>query len=207
MDTITKKTRTRLSPEMRRQQLLHYSMEVFAKRGIGRAGHADIAEIANVSVATIFNYFPTRDALVEHVLTEVDQKFSLLLDECLGEKGKTLHARLISISYYLIDAVLEQQDWIKIWFEWSMSIHDKVWLQFIESNHKNLHKVRDAFEQAIENGELSTEQKADDLARLLLGICYIIYIQTNLSPNKTELQQKAEVYLNVLGCNCSNKHT
>ncbi|WP_305845499.1 hypothetical protein [Photobacterium leiognathi] len=87
-----------------------------------------------------------------------------------------------------------------------MSVRDKVWLQFIESNHKNLNKVRDAFEQAIENGELSTEQKADDLTRLLHGICYTLYIQTNLSPNKTELQQKAEVYLNVLGCNCSCKY-
>ncbi|WP_305845500.1 TetR/AcrR family transcriptional regulator [Photobacterium leiognathi] len=88
MNTITQKKRTRLSPAMRREQLLHYSMEVFAKKGIGRAGHGDIAEMANVSVATIFNYFPARDALVEQVLTEVNQKFSLLLDECLGKKGK-----------------------------------------------------------------------------------------------------------------------
>ena len=60
MDTITKKPRTRLSPEKRKQQLLDYSIEVFSRRGIGRAGHADIAEMANVSVATVFNYFPTR---------------------------------------------------------------------------------------------------------------------------------------------------
>ncbi|KJG05412.1 LuxR family transcriptional regulator [Photobacterium angustum] len=201
MDTITKKTRTRLSPEKRRQQLLDYSLEVFARRGIGRAGHADIAEMANVSVATVFNYFPTREALVEQVLIEVENEFSSLLEECLGDKNKTLHARLTCISHNLIDTVLDQQDWIKVWFEWSTSVRDEVWPQFVETNRNNLHKVRDAFTQAIDNGEITTAQKADDLAKLLHGICYVIYIQANLLPDQTALQEQAEIYLEALALN------
>ncbi|PSV26598.1 MULTISPECIES: TetR/AcrR family transcriptional regulator [unclassified Photobacterium] len=201
MDTITKKTRTRLSPEKRRQQLLDYSLEVFARRGIGRAGHADIAEMANVSVATVFNYFPTRESLVEQVLIEVENEFSALLEECLGDKNKTLHARLTCISHNLIDTVLEQQDWIKVWFEWSTSVRDEVWPQFVETNRNNLHKVRDAFAQAIDNGEITTAQKADDLAKLLHGICYVIYIQANLLPDQTALQEQAEIYLEALALN------
>lgn len=205
MDTITKKRRLRMSPARRKQQLLDYSMEVFAKRGLGRAGHADIAEISNVSVATIFNYFPTRDALVEQVLIEVEQRFSSLLEECLGDENKPLDARLVCISYYLINAVLTHQAWIKIWFEWSMSVRDQLWPQFIKSNGKNLSKICDAFEQAIQNGEIITEKSPDDLARLLQGICYIIYIQANLSTNQAALQQQAEMYLNVLGSNITCK--
>lgn len=201
MDTITKKTRTRLSPEKRRQQLLDYSLEVFARRGIGRAGHADIAEMANVSVATVFNYFPTREALVEQVLVEVENEFSSLLEECLGDKDKTLHARLTCISHNLIDTVLDQQDWIKVWFEWSTSVRDEVWPQFVETNRNNLHKVRDAFAQAIDNGEITTAQKAEDLAKLLHGICYVIYIQANLLPDQTALQEQAEIYLEALALN------
>lgn len=59
--SIEKRPRTRLSPQKRKLQLMEIALEVFAKRGIGRGGHADIAEIAQVSVATVFNYFPTRD--------------------------------------------------------------------------------------------------------------------------------------------------
>ncbi|KJF94432.1 LuxR family transcriptional regulator [Photobacterium angustum] len=198
---LQKKTRTRLSPEKRRQQLLDYSLEVFARRGIGRAGHADIAEMANVSVATVFNYFPTREALVEQVLIEVENEFSSLLEECLGDKNKTLHARLTCISHNLIDTVLDQQDWIKVWFEWSTSVRDEVWPQFVETNRNNLHKVRDAFTQAIDNGEITTAQKADDLAKLLHGICYVIYIQANLLPDQTALQEQAEIYLEALALN------
>ena len=44
------------------------AIEVFSRRGIGRAGHAEIAEQAKVSVATVFNYFNTREELVDEVL-------------------------------------------------------------------------------------------------------------------------------------------
>lgn len=51
--SIEKRPRTRLSPQKRKLQLMEIALEVFAKRGIGRGGHADIAEIAQVSVATV----------------------------------------------------------------------------------------------------------------------------------------------------------
>ena len=55
----------RLSPEERRVQLPETAMDVFAKMGIERAGHGDIAKRADVSTPTVFNYFPTRALLVE----------------------------------------------------------------------------------------------------------------------------------------------
>ena len=69
MNTIS---RTRLNPEQRKQQLLQAAIEVFARRGIGRAAHADIASATKVSVPTVFNYFKTREDLVSAVLTYVE---------------------------------------------------------------------------------------------------------------------------------------
>lgn len=47
--SIEKRPRTRLSPQKRKLQLMEIALEVFAKRGIGRGGHADIAEILRKS--------------------------------------------------------------------------------------------------------------------------------------------------------------
>ncbi len=55
---------------------MEIALEVFAKREIGRGGPADIAEIAQVSVATVFNYFPTREDLVDDVLNFVVRQYS-----------------------------------------------------------------------------------------------------------------------------------
>lgn len=90
MDSIAKRPRTRLSPLKRKQQLMEIALEVFARRGIGRGGHADIAEIAQVSVATVFNYFPTREDLVDEVLNHVVRQFSNFLSDNID---LDIHAR------------------------------------------------------------------------------------------------------------------
>lgn len=56
--SIEKRPRTRLSPQKRKLQLMEIALEVFAKRGIGRGGHADIAEIAQVSVGNSVQLLP-----------------------------------------------------------------------------------------------------------------------------------------------------
>lgn len=195
MDTITKKTRTRLSPEKRKQQLLDYALDVFARRGIGRAGHADIAEMANVSVATVFNYFPTREALVEEVLSQVESQFNILVNHCLGEADKTLSARLNCISHNLIDAVIEQKDWLKVWFEWSTSVREDIWPHFITGNKKSLKQITEMFEQAIESGEITADRDPKQLCGLLHGICYVLYLHSNLHPDQELMYAEAKQYL------------
>ena len=195
MDTITKKTRTRLSPEKRKQQLPDYALDVFARRGIGRAGHADIAEMANISVATVFNYFPTREALVEEVLSQVENQFNQLLNQCLGEPNKTLSARLTCISHNLIDAVIDQKDWIKVWFEWRTSVRDDIWPHFITGNKQSLKQITDMFADAIENGEITAERDPKELGGLLHGICYVLYLHTNLHPDQAQMREQADQYL------------
>ncbi|PSW04639.1 TetR/AcrR family transcriptional regulator [Photobacterium lipolyticum] len=198
MDTIVKKTRTRLSPEKRKQQLLDFALDVFARRGIGRAGHADIAEMANVSVATVFNYFPTREALVEQVLVQVENRFSQLLTQCLEDQDTSLHARLTGITHNLIDAVIEQQDWLKVWFEWSTSVREEIWPQYISGNKSSLKRVTDIFAQGIEKGELAADKTPDDLAHLLHGICYILYLQANRHPDQDKMREQAQSYLDTV---------
>ena len=52
-----RKRASKLSPEVRREQLLMQAIKVFARRGLGAGRHAEIAEEAQVSVPTVFSYF------------------------------------------------------------------------------------------------------------------------------------------------------
>ena len=61
----------RKSADERRAELLFHALESYIQLGIGRAGHGDVARRAGVSTGTVFNYFPTRDALTEAVLGHV----------------------------------------------------------------------------------------------------------------------------------------
>src|SRR5262245_6016768 len=74
----------RMAPEDRRDQLLECAVQVFARRGLGRGGHAEVAEQARVAVATVFAYFKTREDLQVAVLAEVARTFEALADRCLS---------------------------------------------------------------------------------------------------------------------------
>lgn len=64
--------RRRLDPDARKAQLLRHAISAFAEAGIERAVHADVAQRAGVSTPTVFKYFPTREALVDAVLGQVE---------------------------------------------------------------------------------------------------------------------------------------
>lgn len=197
MDSITKRTRTRLSPQKRKQQLMEIALEVFARRGIGRGGHADIAEIAQVSVATVFNYFPTREDLVDDVLNYVVRQFSNFLSDNID---LDLHAKdnLTNLTSAMIELVIEDCHWLKVWFEWSASTRDEVWPLFVTTNRTNQLLVQNMFIKAIEREEVCKEHDPEQLATLFHGIFYSLFIQTNRTQNEAEMKKLTESYLNML---------
>ncbi|NLS12785.1 TetR/AcrR family transcriptional regulator [Vibrio sp. SM6] len=197
MDSIAKRPRTRLSPQKRKQQLMEIALEVFATRGIGRGGHADIAEIAQVSVATVFNYFPTREDLVDDVLTQVVRQFSNFLSDNID---LDCHAKenLSSITSTMIELIKEDCHWLKVWFEWSASTRDEVWPLFVTTNHTNQLLLQNMFAKAIERDEVCSEHDVEHLANLFQGICYSLFVQANRSKSPEELDSLTQTYLDML---------
>ncbi|CAH8225112.1 HTH-type transcriptional regulator LuxR [Vibrio aestuarianus] len=195
--SIEKRPRTRLSPQKRKLQLMEIALEVFAKRGIGRGGHADIAEIAQVSVATVFNYFPTREDLVDDVLTHVVCQFSNFLADNID---LDLHAKenLTNITTAMVSLVVNDCHWLKVWFEWSASTREEVWPLFVSTNRTNQLLVKNMFIKAIERGEVCNEHNPEDLATLFHGICYSLFIQANRLPNEESMCTLVKSYLNML---------
>ena len=204
MDSIAKRPRTRLSPLKRKQQLMEIALEVFARRGIGRGGHADIAEIAQVSVATVFNYFPTREDLVDEVLNHVVRQFSNFLSDNID---LDIHARenIANITNAMIELVSQDCHWLKVWFEWSASTRDEVWPLFVTTNRTNQLLVQNMFIKAIERGEVCDQHEPEHLANLFHGICYSIFVQANRSKSEAELTNLVSAYLDML-CIYNSEH-
>ncbi|PKF51452.1 TetR/AcrR family transcriptional regulator [Enterovibrio nigricans] len=190
MATSSGRTRTRLSPQQRKEQLLKFAMEVFSKRGIGRAGHADIADMAHVSVATVFNYFPTREELVDVVLSEAESAFKNLILSNIHD-DKNAHASLLRISDALIDAALDDKEWLKVWFEWSTSIREDIWPNYVNARKELLTRISSLF-------EAQGSERPMEHARMFDGICYILYLQAHQQPDKDALSLQAEGYIEML---------
>lgn len=195
--TIQKRPRTRLSPQKRKLQLMEIALEVFAKRGIGRGGHADIAEIAQVSVATVFNYFPTREDLVDDVLTHVVHQFSNFLADNI-EIDAYIKDNLYNLMHGMTELVLQDCHWIKVWFEWSASTREEVWPLFVSTNNTNKLLVKNMFVRAIENGDVAEHYHPDNLADIYLGLLYSIFVQANRLNEQKAVDELVHCYLDML---------
>ena len=159
MTTPAKRARRRLSPEARQAQLLETAIAVFAEMGIERAGHGDIARRAGVSTATVFNYFPTRSALVDAVLAEieaiVDTMFTSITDLSDDPERRIMQ---MAAAY---QAMVEQQPAaVQTFLKWGVSFDPEIRPQYLAFQSATLDRLEGYLPD-------STDKRTE--ARILFG--------------------------------------
>jgi len=182
-------TRQRLSPEERKSQLTQIAMTVFATDGLERAGHGDIAKLAGVSTATVFNYFPTREDLVESVLEEIRTRIRSLFS-ALGttktETGTGLRMMVLAFD----NLIKTNPDMVKVFMRWETAFgHDirKTYLEFQE-------EILDEIQSRLLNDR---PDRSD--ARIIIGGAYV-YSQMRLDGTAEDVIERfVERLLSVLG--------
>ncbi|HHQ4558438.1 TetR/AcrR family transcriptional regulator [Aeromonas hydrophila] len=179
--------RTRLSPEARRNQLMECAIEVFSRRGIGRAGHAEIAEQAKVSVATVFNYFNTREELVDEVLAEIERFMHQMLEQAYTGQGPVSDSIRRHVKLF-VDAAYDQPDHASIWLEWSSSVREEVWPRYAKLLDKALERIAPHLQRAMDAGEIQSVLSAQDLARSLTGFGYVMMQMIN-QPQRPDREE------------------
>lgn len=176
--------RTRLNPELRKQQLLDAAIIVFARRGLGRAAHADIAEETGVSVPTVFNYFKTREDLVAAVLSAIEDHFielAVSYHQAKNAQDDPLNTMQQHSLSFLQQAQLKP-DIVKIWLEWSASVREDTWPRYMEFQEKILDIIEPTLQAGLDSGQMKAQLSARDLARILFGQAHPITLST-FAPN------------------------
>ena len=73
-----------------RQRILEAARQLFATGGFDTSTTRDIADAAGIAAGTLFNYFPTKEAVLASLAAEaiagVDRKFEESAEECLEEE-------------------------------------------------------------------------------------------------------------------------
>ena len=164
----------RLAPETRRRQLLDCALVVFARRGIGEGRHAEIAREAGTSVPTVFNYFPTREALVVGVLDEVGR---FILEDIL----RPIQRDDVPASQVLLESALafaaavgEHPDHARVWLDWSTAVREGVWQRYLAFQDQVFAMLAATTERGKREGDLPPSLDVDDAVRLLVGSAHMI---------------------------------
>jgi TetR/AcrR family transcriptional regulator, hemagglutinin/protease regulatory protein len=183
--TLNKGTRRRrLNPAARRAELLSTALAVFARRGIGRATHAEVAEESGCSLATAFVYFPTREDLVAAVLGEVERFYTEMM---AVEHGRELPGQR-AIRHYVdafTDSVGKHPDYARVWLEWSTAIRDEIWPQYLAFQERIVSALSATIDRGKADGTIAADIDDDEAARLMIGAAHML-VQMKFSGQPDE---------------------
>jgi len=160
-------------------------MEVFAKDGLERAGHGDIAKLAGVSTATVFNYFPTREDLVEavlnHIRGQLRSMFNLMGDGIMG----------IDVMIGGFNLLIESQpNLVKTFLRWSVAFGDSNRAAFLDFQEELLNEI---------SARLKNPQKDRSEARIILGAADMYALMKLDNTPEDVIARFIERLLTVLG--------
>ena len=160
--------RRRLKPDERRAQLLEAAIQVFARRGLRRGTHADVAEACGVVVGTVFLYFPTREALLAEVLAEVARESTAIAERCHGG-GKSAPESLRLHVRECLDLVERKPEYALIWLDWSTAVRDEVWPRYLAFQERIVAMIAASIERGRRAGKVPTKEPAATCARLIVS--------------------------------------
>jgi AcrR family transcriptional regulator len=163
----------RLDPGTRRALLLATAVRVFAARGLLVARHAEIAEAAGVSVSAVFFYFPTRAALVEAVVAEVDTFYGELVATAVGRDLPAPEA-LLGLARDFAAGVDTHPDHARIWLDWSTAFGDDSWKRYRAFQTRVVRLMADVIARGQRAGTVDPDLDPEGEALLLMGAAYIV---------------------------------
>ena len=156
----------------RRRQLLTCAIQAFAERGNARATHADVARLAHSSVATVFEYFPTRTDLLDAVLDDTELFLSSVM--ALGNTAPGTVAAVTTIFHAFESGVDERPHHMRVWLDWSTSIREDVWPRYVAVQEKIINTFEALIESGRDSGEIPRGIVAADAARIVVGQAHMV---------------------------------
>lgn len=163
----------RLSPAERRQQLLECAIKSFSRRGLGRGGHADVANEAAVAVATVFTYFKTKEQLLGAVVSEVERYFEAMAVHH-HRSDKPAPRALLDHAIAFATSVETDPDYARLLLEWSTATRDEIWPLFLRFQDHMVRYCEATIRRGQVDGSIPSDLDAETSALMMIGSAQLV---------------------------------
>jgi TetR/AcrR family transcriptional regulator, cholesterol catabolism regulator len=159
--------------EMRRQ-LYDTAMALFRERGYDATRVRDVIDQVRVSEATFFNYFPSKEAVLQAAALETKQLYTLLLRHLLARSDEPLVDRLHELVRTIGVGFAAHRDFMA-----TVVTRTNVFFgasgEGAAKDHENFELLAELFRQGQARGEVKPELEPLQLAETLTAI-YLLTI-------------------------------
>jgi len=183
------------TPE-RRQQIVDAAVEVFSSSGYRKGSLRDVAEKVGLSQAGLLHHFPSKEHLLQAVLTWRDEMSARLIGEPLPE-GIDLLRALVKVAEYNASTPELVELHIIVSAEGTSADHP-LHGYFVDRSVRLIDLVRQAFERAAAEGQLRPDVDCASAARSFLALWDGLQIQWLLERDQVDMAADLRRYLQPL---------
>lgn len=163
--------------EMRRSDILKAARLEFCEKGLEGASVSEIAKRAGIGKSTVYEYFLSKDELLEAVCVQVGEMLESELQKAFSEE-KTLRGRIVRY-YDVVEKVISELGIGPDILFTNAPIRHVVYDYAKTIRGRIIERVSEAVREGQKNGEASTEFDAGFLAALLTSQAIPLFKETD----------------------------
>ena len=195
--TITRRPRGQYGKtRARRQEIVDAAVEVFATVGYNKGSLREVADRVGMSQAGLLHHFPSKEHLLEAVLTWRDDDSGALLGDP-RPTGMDLLRGLVRLAAYNAGRPKLIELHVIVSGEGASSehpLHD----YFVRRYEFVFAMIRDAFDEAAERGELRPDVDSAVSARAVIALWDGLQLQWLLHRDQVDMSAELRRYLQYL---------
>ena len=180
----------------RRQQIVDAAVEVFSSAGYRKGSLRDVAEKTGLSQAGVLHHFPSKEHLLEAVLSWRDSETARLIGDPLPEGIDFLRGLVRAAEHNATTPELVELHVI-VSAEGTSAGHP-LRGYFVGRYATVLGHTREAFEQAAADGQLQPGTDCASAARTLIALMDGLQVQWLLAPDRIDMAGDLRRYLQPL---------
>jgi AcrR family transcriptional regulator len=169
-----------------RADILAAANTLIARKGYANTTMREIADAANLSYQTLYNYFPSKAQIVQAMLTDVAQVDDRLAAIIAGSGGLVGKLHLIVKHYFDLVAHRQRALWREIVLEVIKNAPEYLAVQALKGSI-GYNVLRTLLRDAQASGELDPYVDADLLAHTLHAITDFAFLRFVLEPNPSKV--------------------
>lgn len=177
--------------DQKRREILAAAMPLLARRGVGGTKMADVAAAAGIGKGTIYEYFPSKEALVLGLYAYLFRNMDELLEPILTADAPALD-KITAILRASADMMTEQEETLAVVLDaWALGIGERHteaarMLREMYENYRTL--VAGIITAGIDAGEIHPMEPRS-AASWLLGTLDGLMLQTVMEKNAVNVQE------------------
>jgi len=166
---------TAASKAITRQRLLQTAAERFARDGFEGASVDRISVEAGFAKGTVYNYFPSKEALFAAVIEEASRRAAELYAG--SRPSGSVRARLLTLARADVQVLREQEAFTRVLIREALSFRPETYPLIVRHLEPFLAVVAETLAEGARRGEVRSDAPVAQLALVFTGLLSLHYVQ------------------------------